>query len=70
VAFRKTNNRQKPGIIPGKKLGGQPGNRNAAKPVSPLSAMEAILRDFRRRASAAIRAADGVRCPRGSTSSP
>jgi hypothetical protein len=56
----KTNNRQRTGIIPGKKRGGQPCNRNAAKPVHSLSAVQAKVRDFKRRARAAIRMADGL----------
>ena len=50
-----TNNRQKTGIIPGKKRGGQKGNRNAAKPVHALSTR---IRDLKRRARAAIRLVD------------
>jgi hypothetical protein len=53
----KTNNRQKTGIIPAKARGGQPGNRNAAKPVHALSLLEARLRDIRRRLRATLRQA-------------
>lgn len=50
----KTNKPQKTGIIAGRKRGGQPGNRNAAKPVTVLSQ----VRDLHRRIRAALRAAD------------
>jgi hypothetical protein len=50
----KTNKSQKTGIVAGRKRGGQPGNRNAAKPVPALSAR---LRDLNRRIRAALRAA-------------
>ncbi len=48
----KTKNRHPVGITPRKNRGGQPGNRNAAKPMSTLSA---IVRDFQKRVKAAIR---------------
>jgi hypothetical protein len=50
----KTKKPQKTGIVGGRKRGGQPGNRNAAKPVTPLSR----IRDLNRRIRAALRAAE------------
>lgn len=49
----KTNKPQKTGIVGGKKRGGQPGNRNAAGPVTALSR----ARDLNRRIRAALREA-------------
>lgn len=51
----KTNKRQRLDIAARPRRGGQPGNRNAAKPVHPLSNRIAALK---RRARALIRAAD------------
>jgi hypothetical protein len=48
----KTNNRQVLGMTRGRRRGGQPGNRNAAKPVHALSL---VIADFRRRVRTAIR---------------
>ena len=41
--------------------GGQPGNRNAAKPVPSLSMLKRRIRALKRRARAAIKAVDDVR---------
>ena len=49
----KTTVAQPTGIPPRRRGGGQPGNRNAAKPVPTLSAR---LRDLRRRIRAALKA--------------
>lgn len=38
-----------------RKRGGQPGNGNARKPVDALSTLQARIRDWKRRARAAIR---------------
>ncbi len=51
--LRKTNNRQVTGIIPCRRRGGQPGNQNAAKPVSTLSRK---VRALKRRIRAALKA--------------
>lgn len=53
----KTNKPQKTGIIAGKKRGGQPGNRNATRPVPSLSRR---IRDLNRRINAALRASDAL----------
>jgi hypothetical protein len=57
-ANAKTNAAQAPVRPRTRRRGGQPGNRNAAKPVHPLSALKARIRDFNRRVRAALRQAD------------
>jgi len=51
--FIKTNNRQAIGIAPRRRRGGQPGNQNAAKPVSTLSRK---VRALKRAIRAALKA--------------
>jgi hypothetical protein len=51
----KTKKPQKTGIVGGRKRGGQPGNRNAAKPMTMISRQ---VRDLNRRIRAALRAAE------------
>jgi len=53
---RKTNDSQASGIPRARRRGGQPGNRNAVKPVTPLSA---AMRDLDRRIRAALARARG-----------
>jgi hypothetical protein len=53
----KTNKPQKAGILAGKKRGGQPGNRNAARSVPNLSHR---IRDLTRRINAALRAGNAL----------
>ncbi len=50
--FIKTNNRQAVGIAPRRRRGGQPGNRNAARPVPTLSRK---VRALKRRIRAALK---------------
>lgn len=52
---RKTNKPQKTGIAATKRRGGQPGNRNAAR---PLTALSACIRRFDRQMRAALRRSD------------
>jgi hypothetical protein len=54
----KTTLQALPGKKPNWRCGAPAGNRNAAKPVSALSALEARMRDLRRRVRKAINAAD------------
>jgi hypothetical protein len=49
---RKTNNGQGVGFAPRRRRGGQPGNRNAAKPVPTLSRK---VRELKRRIRAALK---------------
>jgi hypothetical protein len=49
-----TKKRHPTGIPPRKKHGGQPGNRNAAKAVPPLSALRVRIRALKRRARAVM----------------
>ena len=49
-----TKKRHPTGIPPGKRHGGQPGNRNAAKPVLALSTLRRRVRVLKRRATAAM----------------
>jgi hypothetical protein len=49
---RKTNNRQRIGITPRRRRGGQPGNQNAAKPLPTLSR---TVRDLKRRIRKALK---------------
>lgn len=63
----KTTPQPDSGKKPNWRCGAPAGNRNAKKPVSELSAMQALVRDFKRRARAAIKAADASPRPRGSS---
>lgn len=58
-AFAKTTVADGIGPSLKRKPGGQPGNRNAGKPVHPLSALQARVRELRKRARALIRRAEG-----------
>ena len=49
-----TKKRHPTGIPPGKRQGGQPGNRNAAKPVPALSTIRRRIHALMRRARAAM----------------
>jgi len=50
----KTTAQANPGKKPNWRCGAPNGNRNAAKPVQPLSTLKRKIRDLRRRAKAAM----------------
>jgi hypothetical protein len=57
----KTNAVQAPVRPRTRRRGGQPGNRNAARPVPSLSMLKRRIRALKRRARAAIKEAENVR---------
>jgi hypothetical protein len=58
ASFTKTTAQAKSGKKPNWRCGAPNGNQNARKPVHALSALQAHVRSLKKRARAAIRAAD------------
>jgi hypothetical protein len=65
----KTTPQAQTGKKPNWRCGAPRGNRNAKKPVHPLSTLKARIRNFKRRVRAAVQAAQHVGGPHPSTGS-